>query len=346
MTTETDALTREDALAFAKVWVDSSLELTRDRWTFSQANWLLEQLAPKCVAETLREGGDQPALQERLAYAYDPLRSVRLNAQRRDVENLTYKDPEDLDEAEQRIVENARHEIWRRHDPKIAYREGLQSAHMPGIDKEVIRSRCAEYLDRPWLRHPVLDWIFADILVSTEIALFGEHIKQNLLPFPRDSMGMNSGYIRTQGNLGKMRETNKTAMRDTAFLNCVCTWIVPPALIAAAFYFQWTTTGAVLLGIYSLLIAWGLAAKAVIGIKRLLGKEVPQSASDIATGILWEMCKVWDELEGPTVNPSNLREALLKSHDKGAIWDTAVYSIVDRVIRTDPAVWVVQPIRS
>jgi hypothetical protein len=346
MTTETEALTREDAIAFAKLWVDNSLEPTRDRWTFSQANWLLQQLAARCVAETVREGGDQPALQERLAYAYDLLRSVRLNAQRRDVENLNYKDWEDLDETEQRIVENSRHEIWRRHDPKRAYKEGLQSEHMPQIDKEVIRNRCAEYLDRPWLRHPFLDWVFADILVSTEIALFGEHIKQHLLPFPRDSMGMNSGYIRTQGNLEKMRETNRTAVRDTAFINFLCTWIVPPALIAAAFYFQWTVTGFVLLGIYSLLILWGLAANAVISIKRMLGKEVPQLASDIATDILWEMCKVWDELEGPTVNPSLLREALLKSRDKGAVWDTAVISIVDRAILVDPAVWVVQPLRN
>ncbi|WP_262265518.1 hypothetical protein [Microvirga yunnanensis] len=342
----TEALTKDDALAFAKLWVDNSLEPTKDRWAFSQANWLLEQLAAKCIAETLREGGDQPALQERLAYAYDLLRSVRLNAQRRSVENLTYKNWEDLDETEQRIVENARHEIWRRHDPKIAYKEGLQSEHMPGIDKEVIRSRCAEYLDKPWLRHPVLDWIFADILVSTEIALFGEHIKQNVLPFPRDGLGMNSGYIRHQGNLEKMREANKTAMRDTAFLNFLFTWIVPPALIAAAFYFDWTITGFVLLGIYSLLVAWGLAAKTVVGIKRMLGKEAPKSASDIATDILWEMCKVWDELEGPTVNPTMLREALLKSRDKGAVWDTAVYSIVDRAISIDPAVWIVKPSRN
>jgi hypothetical protein len=346
MTTETEVLTKEDAHAFAREWVDSRLEPTRDYWAFSQANWLLEQLAAKCIAETLREGGDELALQDRLAFVYDLLRSVRLNAQRRNVHELTYKDRRDLDENERNIVENARHEIWRRHDPKRAYNEGLKSEHMPSIDKQVIRTRCAEYLDKPWLRHPVLDWIFVDILVSTEIALYGEHIKQFELRFPRDALGMNAEYIRSQGNLEKMRELSRTAVLDRAFINFVCTWIVLPAVIAAAFFFGWSITGMVLLSLYSLIIAVGLGAKAGAGAKKLLGKEAPQSPSDAAKSIWWEMCKVWDELEGPIVNPSMLREALLKSRDKGTVWDTAVFSIVDRAISINPAVWVVQPLRN
>ena len=70
-----------------------------------------------------------------------------------------------------------------------------------------------------------------------------------------------------------------------------------------------------------------------------------ESPSDAAMSIMFEMSKVWDELEGPTVNPTMLREALLRSRDKGAVWDTAIYSIVDRVISIDRAVWIVQPLR-
>ncbi|ANY77111.1 hypothetical protein BB934_01825 [Microvirga ossetica] len=284
--TDTETLTKEDALAFTKVWIDNRLEPTKDRWAFSEANWLMQQLAARCIAETLREGGDEVMLQDRLAFVYDLLRSVRLNAQRKDVKNLTCKNREDLDETQQRIVENARHEIWRRHDPKRAFNEGLKSEHMPSIHKQVIWTRFAEYLDKPWLRHPVLDWVFVDMLVSAEIALYGEHIKQFVMPFPRDAIGMNSDYLRSQGNLEKMRELNRTAILGRALWNVVCTWILPPVAIGAAFYFGWSTTGMMLLGLYLLIIAIGLGAEAGTGVKKLLGKEVPQSPSDAAMSIM------------------------------------------------------------
>lgn len=41
-----------------------------------------------------------------------------------------------------------------------------------------------------------------------------------------------------------------------------------------------------------------------------------------------------------------LREALLKSRDKWTVWNTTEYSIVDRPVRSDRSLWVVQPIRN
>ncbi len=58
------------------------------------------------------------------------------------------------------------------------------------------------------------------------------------------------------------------------------------------------------------------------------------------------MYDVWKQLEGPVVNPTLVREAMIKSRDKGAVWDTVSWSLIDRVIAIDPAVWVVQPDRS
>jgi hypothetical protein len=54
------------------------------------------------------------------------------------------------------------------------------------------------------------------------------------------------------------------------------------------------------------------------------------------------MYEVWKLLEGPIVNPTLVREVMAKTRDEGAVWDTPAWSIVDRVIQRDPAVWFVQ----
>jgi hypothetical protein len=61
---------------------------------------------------------------------------------------------------------------------------------------------------------------------------------------------------------------------------------------------------------------------------------------------LWnEMYEVWKLLQGPVVNPTLVREMMAKTRDEGAVWDTPAWSIADRVIQHDPAVWVIQPTR-
>lgn len=55
------------------------------------------------------------------------------------------------------------------------------------------------------------------------------------------------------------------------------------------------------------------------------------------------MYEVWRRLDGPVINPSRVREFMAKSTDHGAVWDATSWSIVDRLIAIDPAVWVIQP---
>ena len=52
------------------------------------------------------------------------------------------------------------------------------------------------------------------------------------------------------------------------------------------------------------------------------------------------MYDVWRSLEGPVVNPTMVKEAMLKAKEKGAVWDGAAWSIIDRAITIDPAVMV------
>jgi hypothetical protein len=56
--------------------------------------------------------------------------------------------------------------------------------------------------------------------------------------------------------------------------------------------------------------------------------------------VLWDqMYEVWRLLEGPVINPTLVREMMVKTRDQGAVWDVPVWSIIDRAIQHDPAVW-------
>ncbi len=54
------------------------------------------------------------------------------------------------------------------------------------------------------------------------------------------------------------------------------------------------------------------------------------------------MYDVWRLLEGPVVNPTLVREAMVQSANQGAVWGNVAWSLIDRVIAIDLAVWVVQ----
>lgn len=53
------------------------------------------------------------------------------------------------------------------------------------------------------------------------------------------------------------------------------------------------------------------------------------------------MYRTWKQLEGSAINPTVFKEALLKSKEARAVWDMPTYSLIDKVIADDPAVWVV-----
>ncbi len=53
------------------------------------------------------------------------------------------------------------------------------------------------------------------------------------------------------------------------------------------------------------------------------------------------MYEVWRGLEGPVINPTILRGKMEKSTEKGAVWASPAWALLDRIILHDPAVWIV-----
>jgi hypothetical protein len=177
-----------------------------------------------------------------------------------------------------------------------------------------------------------------------ELRLAGE-AEYNRRRRPRDPITRlsHSRYHKSHGNLAEMTRLDWNEFFERAMLWLWWSVVLPSIGIFAAFDFGGDTLGAWLLRIYTALVT------VVIGVKflgfairlaaRLAGKVDPRAKMFQ----LWDqMHEVWKRLEGPIVNPSRVREAMVKSAEHGAVWNTASWSLIDRMIAVDPAVWVVR----
>src|SRR5262249_11109926 len=68
--------------------------------------------------------------------------------------------------------------IWYRGDPVAAFQGGLRSASRRNVDKHDLSAVAHRYLQTPYLRRDLLEWIIVDAFVFFEIQEFGETIKQ------------------------------------------------------------------------------------------------------------------------------------------------------------------------
>ena len=54
------------------------------------------------------------------------------------------------------------------------------------------------------------------------------------------------------------------------------------------------------------------------------------------------MYQVWQSIEGPVINPTILREQMQKTTKEGAIWNALQWVLIDKIIKHDPAMWIVE----
>ena len=67
----TEPLTQQSAAAIARRWIDYRIEKPTKAYAWSQMRWFMDQLASRCIAESLRCGEDEDDLYQRLDNAYD-----------------------------------------------------------------------------------------------------------------------------------------------------------------------------------------------------------------------------------------------------------------------------------
>jgi hypothetical protein len=118
-------------------------------------------------------------------------------------------------------------------------------------------------------------------------------------------------------------------------------WMIPIAAIWLAFDRVYQKAGYAFTMLFALSLIWWIIALTLrVGLEiywYVSGKEKPIFQP---LQILRAMDDVWRSLDGPVVNPAMVKVAMSRAAEKGAVWEGAAWSIIDRAIAIDAAVMV------
>lgn len=281
-----EKITERDAARYVSKWISESRPLRRG----GQYEALMTDLAKQCVTETLRTGEGEWELDARLALADGVLDELQTFGFPNALEKFRWESEDKIPDEFRKPLKSAMAAVWRRRDPNRSFKEGYESDHYFGGSPGELHDALSNYLALPWLRHPSVDWLFLDMMITRELSALGEEIKIRYFPGRKDSMGTHVKYWGTKGVASKMVAT---------------------------------------------------------GISRIFGSNReftnPKSPISLASNVWQTMYEVWRCLTGPVVNPTLVRDEMIKSKNVGAVWDIPAWALIERVIEFDRAVWLVGP---
>lgn len=337
-----DTLSDKVAKDIAKEWIENRITKPSKSYPRSQKLLLMNELSENCIAESKKHNEGEDGLCDRLNAAYDIIESIWYESAPEYAKSWNRSD-EEKDNKELEKLEQADHLIWRRHDPKRAYHQGYESEQYFACDKSSLQSTAADYLARPWLRHPYLDWILADMMVTNELCGYGEALKQRFMPGKKDFLGFNEKYDQAKGNLEAMTKINWSELGERLWTRFLFAIGIPVGAIWAAAHYNFDTLSITLASIYGLVVFVYFSLKIIKFISRIFNRIMGRPDPRIKPFALWDkMYEVWQRLEGPVINPTLVRDLMSKTTAEGAVWDSAQWAIIDRVITIDPAVWILQ----
>jgi hypothetical protein len=238
--TSDDILTKKEANVIARDMVNERTPYPKGlSFFFPQKYWLMKELADLCVNYTLEHNGNDIELEDKIEKAWDILQDLwRITAP--DYAKKYYDEEEILDEHLKNKIEEAKYIIWKRHDPIFSFYGGYESQHYFKLNTSTFSDVVANYLEKPYLRHPVLDWILLDMLITNEICMYGERVKQET---PRGG----SRYWDAKGNIKSMTKVNWPELGEALWNKFIFSIGFPIGAIWAAFHFKYEVVGAVLM---------------------------------------------------------------------------------------------------
>jgi len=308
----------EAARWYALAWIDQNLPAPSSPLSASQLHELMYELAILAVDENLRTNGDETQLAALLNTANKVLFDLQVSTNHHgDVSRKTHAQ-----------VASDPLMVWHRRNVRDVLELGLNSRDFYLIQNEAILHAAAAYLSLPWMRHPTIDWIIVDAIITGETVRCGEKLKKTLYNGVSGAI-----YSTTKGNLEEMKRRSREELRsvqnNTPYASLVWYGALPTAVILAAFYFGYIALGAILVAFYGLFLIWRRTRRQM--------KSDEQSWFE-----LWAVLRdIWRALAPPTVNPGAVREALDSAAQKGVVVAHTVHAIVNDRLRANPTMWAV-----
>ncbi len=299
---------------------------------YSQYNTLLKQLADSVANFSIDTNESEDQFEMRLYDAFeilDDIRSALIESE--EINNDEIEDEQDKYEYSNKEA----HELWSHGNIYGAFHEGFESKHSKKIDKEWLTQQAIKYLHRPWMENELMEWIIVDSLMFGEISGFGESIKQYS---PTKFLNINPQYYVAKGNIDKMDRQNIKKYFET-LTNKIIGFVAVPFLIGFYSYHKFSKEWVVLASIvyFSLLSISLLIRKTYFSVTRKYKKEVVATNDNIE--LFGAMFSIYEILKSSTISPTYLRDRLIETSRRGAVWPSAVLMIVDHAVNRNPAIW-------
>jgi hypothetical protein len=195
------------------------------------------------------------------------------------------------------------------------------------IDPDELDRVTSSYLRKPWMQLNNIDWYILNSFIYDEYMRLLENFKSGT------ALGkVNWAYVLSDGKYMRTLWYQLLLSFSKFFLR----WLFPPAIIALLyFYFELRQTAIVLGALYLVYVA----VRLIFLPKRLAQKRsLKKKALDIENK-LQKLAQLYQSTNSNTINPTRLREKLVSVENEGIVLRPAVYSIVDRAISRDPAVF-------
>lgn len=186
----------------------------------------------------------------------------------------------------------------------------------------------ASYLEKPWLQHNFIDWAIINASLFNEFVSLNDDLKSGLL------LGkINWAYLIA----GEVFEKQVLWEVGLALLGFLVRWIVPPAAVIALLILDYKKAAAILGGLWAIYVLLRFVGLIVgWGERRVQRTQVKKN-----TEMLDALIAVWLFTNSDVINPKRLREILVEADQRGVGFGVpaVVYSLVDRAIERDPAVF-------
>jgi hypothetical protein len=219
------------------------------------------------------------------------------------------------------------------------FNTGYEETNDTFLYRPYIHSVAAAVIERPWLDSHFMEWVIVDSLVCDEVRQFGRSILEGKIFRLRDVFLVGRDALDLKG-IAKILIGIARAM--------VIRWLVRLLLFLALPVFGiWYGARS---GTWWLLYSCGTVAVIYLccsgyitlraGIMRLFGRQLPKTRLQIKLELWTSMHDAYRMLNGPLIDPTRVNRALEAAAEKGAVWDGAVYAVLNRVIARDPAAWV------
>lgn len=237
-------------------------------------------------------------------------------------------------------------QLWRHRDVGRVFREGLSSTEVcPPVAE--IANVARTYLNQH-LRSPTLEYLLVDALVAAETSAFGEELKKRPSSFentdkawsnPLRGVNETLEYGKANGNADKLIWI-RYKRQLLSYLKWRGVLLGLPLVIAAFAAQQNMPAMAIVAASIAAVVFAFLVVRYFWWLLRKLLRLEPQSGLQRSIALWGKMAEAYSQLEGGTASsPKRIREVLSKVSDEGAVWDGAVFALLDTAIMRSSGSW-------